>query len=913
MKPIKLTMSAFGPYAGCTVLELDKLGQSGLYLITGDTGAGKTTIFDAITFALYGEPSGQTRDAGMLRSKYADAATPTFVEMTFRYRGADYTVRRNPEYARPKARGTGVTVQKADAELRFSDGRPPITKSKDVTSAITGLIGLDRAQFAQIAMIAQGDFLKLLLAKTEERSKIFRDIFHTQTYLEFQQQTKQDAANLRVQFDRQRAELRSIAEGVMTDGAETADFLTLAPVDLEQAITRQASRDEQALAPVQAQLTQLSQALSACDGQLGAAEAAEKARAELARLAQTLTQLTAQLAPLEQANAKALARAPEIENLTVQLGLIQQSLPRYAELDRQMRTLQALTASVLADQAALESKNGKQRQYEEKLAAGQQELAALQDAGAQLARLEGAQTQLTAQMEALDRLSALAQCADAAQQAFSGAQQAYITVSRRSDALRRDTQQQERLFLDAQAGLLACGLAEGAPCPVCGAAHHPALAPLPETAPTREQLEQQKKRLQAAEEETSRCSALAGEKKGAADAAQTHLAAAAQQTLGGKEELTQCLAARRAALQTQQMALTADLEKARTAQARRAQLDSGIELLRKRCEELLAQRQALSAHICAGTAEQTARTDELKRGRAALAYPDLAAAQKMAATLQAQKAALAQQAQQAAAALTACREKISQCQSAQTALRGQLDGTAQPDTAALLLQKQQLTAQKQALGEQQTTLSVRLAANRRALARISETGTALQQTEQHLVWMRALSATVNGALEGKDKVTLETYIQMHYLDRILVRANTRLMRMTAGQYELKRCAAPADLRSQSGLELAVVDHYNGSERSVRTLSGGESFLASLSLALGLSDEIQSNAGGIQLDAMFVDEGFGSLDEQTLELAMDALMGLSGSGRLVGVISHVAELKSRIDRQIVVRKQRAGGSRAEIVL
>ena len=201
MRPIKLTISAFGPYAKETEIILDELGERGLYLITGDTGAGKTTIFDAIAFALYGEASGNEREPGMLRSKYADPKTPTFIELDFLYQGQIYHIRRNPEYMRPKDRGEGMTLQRADAILEFPDDRLPVTKAKEVTKAVTELIGLDRGQFTQIAMLAQGDFMKLLFSKTEERSKIFREIFHTRPYLAFQEKMNNASSKMQEQYE----------------------------------------------------------------------------------------------------------------------------------------------------------------------------------------------------------------------------------------------------------------------------------------------------------------------------------------------------------------------------------------------------------------------------------------------------------------------------------------------------------------------------------------------------------------------------------------------------------------------------------------------------------------------------------------------------------------------------------------
>ena len=213
MRPLKLTISAFGPYAGRTEIPLEQLGDRGLYLITGDTGAGKTTLFDAIAFALYGEPSGASREPSMLRSKYADPGTPTFVEMEFLCRDQRYTVRRNPEYQRPRGRGEGFTVQKADASLTFPDGRPPVTKSRDVTQAIRDLIGLDRNQFCQIAMIAQGDFQRLLLAKTEDRSKIFRELFSTRLYQVFEDRVRAETAALKQQAQEARRSVEQYLRG----------------------------------------------------------------------------------------------------------------------------------------------------------------------------------------------------------------------------------------------------------------------------------------------------------------------------------------------------------------------------------------------------------------------------------------------------------------------------------------------------------------------------------------------------------------------------------------------------------------------------------------------------------------------------------------------------------------------------
>ena len=214
MRPLKLTLSAFGPYAAETVLDLAQLGRGGLYLVTGDTGAGKTTLFDAITYALYDHSSGGVREGAMLRSKYAEPGTPTFVELEFEVRGQRCTVRRNPEYLRPKARGEGFTTEKADACLTYADGRPPVTRAKDVTAAVVDIIGLDYNQFSQIAMIAQGQFTRLLNASTEERSKIFRKLFRTQPYQRLQERLQAENAALTRQREEQSVRIGQLLSGL---------------------------------------------------------------------------------------------------------------------------------------------------------------------------------------------------------------------------------------------------------------------------------------------------------------------------------------------------------------------------------------------------------------------------------------------------------------------------------------------------------------------------------------------------------------------------------------------------------------------------------------------------------------------------------------------------------------------------
>ena len=293
MRPLKLTLSAFGPYAGRVDLDLARLGEQGLYLITGDTGAGKTTLFDAITYALYGEPSGENRDPSMFRSKYAQPDTPTWVELTFSYGGKTYVVRRNPEYERPAKKGGGTTLQRADAELTLPDGGL-VTKAREVNRAIVEIIGLDRSQFAQIAMIAQGDFLKLLLADTRSRQEIFREIFKTRYYMVFQERMKGEAGALQRDCEAARASVQQYIGGVVcregdpllprVQRARAGELPFQETVALIEALI---GGDREEETRQQALLDRLDGALKETSALLGRAEEAQKTREKLGDLAKT--------------------------------------------------------------------------------------------------------------------------------------------------------------------------------------------------------------------------------------------------------------------------------------------------------------------------------------------------------------------------------------------------------------------------------------------------------------------------------------------------------------------------------------------------------------------------------------------------------------------------------------------------
>lgn len=1443
MKPLKLVISAFGPYAEKTEIDFGVFGGQGLYLITGDTGAGKTTIFDAIAFALYGEASGDVRRADMFRSKYAADETPTYVEFTFEYRGRSYTVKRNPEYQRPRSRGTGFTLQKADACLTCSDGRSPVTKSKDVTKAVTELTGLDRKQFTQIAMIAQGDFQKLLLAGTEERGDIFRQIFNTGLYQKVQEQLKAAAKEQWIKYDDLRKSISQYMDGIVCGEGETANSelqYKLAELKKEKfegrvgeglALLEELCREDKGiLTETEREMENLDRKIEEENRLLGniqhireqrkALEAGcrqqEELREELSQVKETYEnakEQSSQCPRLEEEIREGRSRLELFDRLTEEregyrkaLEETEEEEKHRAEADREREHTESLLErerqrqKVLAgtgeekerlenrksrvlqnrlflsqQKESLDREETKQKEMEERIAGSRraeeklseeirqlreqrdrlenrEELlsaaegfrkrlkerrTALDGAGNELEEAEKetrkARTALTALLSRAEELQqesrkhsrereklkaageTEASCSHRAaeaerrmnafleqsgsleetQKAFvlreescrrlrekvlaaqgsltklrqrreelgnadtlilslrqsrkdqedraglldvltvrkaeleeterklRTAGQEYERADQEKQELRLLYQRMERQFLNAQAGLLARTLKEGEACPVCGAVHHPLPARVPDTVPEKEELEEKKKLLSQAERKAERLSAdaghyierLAGQKEAFRELAEK---------LFGRDEngndMMPALIGERAGeeaarLEQESEKLERDLNAALEDQKRKAELEEQIKITENECNALDLQYQAevqerntvrgqleekknqlerfcreaepgfsfaedwtengkcISERLQESLSESRRRLQEAREDRARLELleeqvlreeeerrrleGEITECKERAASWTGKRDTAgrqlvreirrAEETEKEAQAWTgqekkqeedgimeeiqsapaeddfpawagACKEKLacldllcrrteertaelkkelalrkeleelcrrkeeesqdlrqsaaetekllegsrSRCleKARQTAdtlkglseflpsglpgdtgsvqackeaacavcsvLEKELEGleeasavnnrlleekllleqripeqetrvrklleeirkleiglagrktennarkeridslvcqlgpvekeeaeervnmlvrkkteleTAfaaaeqnyreclsrneklaavietlkeqlsragedrQPGEEEVLARRERWQQDKKELGRKRDRKNADLSRNQNILDRVRVQQYDISEAEKKYVWMRGLSDTANGQLGGKQKIELETYIQMTYFDRILGKANVRLLEMTGQQYELEREADGDNKREKMGLELRIVDHGNGTRRSIKTLSGGESFLASLSLALGLADEIQSYAGGIQMDSLFVDEGFGSLDEDALEQAMKALMKLTEGKRLVGIISHVSELKEKIDKKIIVTKVR----------
>ncbi|MCI7759873.1 MAG: SMC family ATPase [[Eubacterium] saphenum] len=921
MRPIKLTLSAFGPYAQKTVLELDKLGTRGLYLITGDTGAGKTTIFDAITYALYGEASGENREPSMFRSKYADIDKPTEVELVFSYSDKIYTVRRNPEYERQKSRGEGTKTQKAEAELHLPDGSV-ITKQREVNEKIREIMGIDRKQFLQIAMIAQGDFLNLLLAPTEERIKIFRQIFKTDFYQDLQENLKNEAKKLsdrRLELERG---IRQYVDGIAADenGELCEEILKaksglLTVSDTIELLEKLNASDNSCREELNGRICEFENQLEAVNENIGKIEHLEKAKELLEITKRELSDEEKRFESLKNACEIAKSKAPEIDRISAEKAKAENELSRYDAVERLATEIERSKKTLCEKQNRLCENERLHKNNEESLAKIKDELKTLSDAGEQKQRLIGEKDKAEDRKTRLKELADLLEERSRRQNRLEKMREEYLKSSARSRSLTEIYEAQNKAFLDEQAGIIAENLEAGKACPVCGSLEHPCPAKKSENAPTEAQLKRAKLDAESAQKDAQSKSEACASEKSAIDALHQNLK---KQIKSLWENVSLDNAAVAIDSETERLKdelfrLNSAIAKENERIARKTSLEKELPEKERTQSELKSSIEAVNIDISGLRSAIETKTAQLENDRKTLSFDSRKSAEEHVAELGKSIARMKNELEKAQADFNASDRKIAEYKAKIKGLEPQISEVNELDKTAETEKRERISEEKKIAENRLNKINARLSVNENALHGILSKSGNLDALEKRCSWVEALSDTANGTVKGKEKIKLETYIQMTYFERIIARANTRLMVMTGGQYELKRCVEVENKRSQSGLELGVIDHYNGSERSVKSLSGGESFKASLALALGLSDEIQSSAGGVRLDTMFVDEGFGTLSDISLDQVMEALSGLVDGNRLVGIISHVDYLKQRIDKQIVITKAKSGGSKAEIVV
>ena len=949
MRPIKLTVSAFGPYSGKVEFDLDRLGERGLYLITGDTGAGKTTIFDAITFALYGSASGDNRESSMLRSKYASEDTPTVVEMRFVCRGEEYRISRSPEYEKKKKDG-GVVVKKATAELEYPTGKI-ITKLRDVNQGVEEIIGLGKDQFSQISMIAQGEFLKFLFAPTSERKKIFQRIFRTQGFWQLQESLKIESARLGREYDDAAKSIRQYAAGIAFDRglyegnllsenaeeendsseidtieervnlAKEGELSSAETLALLEKIIALAEAEDERFSTEEKKKNDDLEAISADIAKAEAREAAEKSviayKAELEQEKRALAELKS-----EQKNAE--KKRPLGENIRREIAAIEAEKTSYHQLDEKVESNKNLNDEINELSGILEEKTVKKESVVCKNAEYNAEKEKIQNVDQELLATENEVKSLEQRGKKLDGAKiASNEILDLTKTLFEE-QEKYLAFAKDLDAKEEKYRTSLRLYLDGQAGILAENLADGTPCPVCGSTHHPSKAKPHENATTKAVLDEIKDSLEKTRADAMEASESAAKICASKEEKYKALLADLSELFPDKTELNSEKNSDEKTLKLIASAIETEVEKndkkIRTlrlvAEAQKeliSRRDELVKIIRENEDEVAKlDREILEKTKILATKKGAFETagEQIEKLRASLKFSSKNEANIHITEMQNKIAEIELNINATRDAVADKKSRIESLKSAISEAEKILKTPAPKDknlADVLVALRDELSH----INQQRRLLAAELSANKFANEEIKKKQKEISAIEEKWRIVKPLSDTANGTLSGKEKIMLETYVQMTYFERIVARANLRLLVMSGGQYELKVRREAENLRSQSGLELDVIDHYNGTERSVKSLSGGESFKAALSLALGLSEEIQSASGGIRLDTMFVDEGFGSLDGESLDQAIRALKEAACGNRLVGIISHVSELSERIEKKILVKKDIAGGSTVKI--
>lgn len=875
MKPIQLVLSAFGPYVKRTVIDFSALGEEGLFLIAGDTGAGKTTIFDAISFALYGEASGgkEKRKSKSFHSDYVSDQTETYVELTFRHRGETWWIRRNLEYQRPaKKKKDGMettTRQAADAQMRNEDTGEEILRMDDVNRRVRELLGLTQDQFTQTVMIAQGDFLKILTASSDERKKLFRDLFHTNLYVDLQSRLQEKN---RACADEQKALEQVIlsAEGKIDPEAEFAEREILlsycGQIQHTDALCALLAR---LIAQEKAAQEQAKKEKKEAADQIGALIAAvtegERVNRDFADWESKKARLAALTAGQGEIDARrtALAAARRAQQLETDEALMRRTR---RDMDAQRAALSEAQAALEQAEKALPEAETRMKEAESRggeihalLAQAKQ----MEDCLPVLGEVERLKAALDTQTRELQRLT---EDSSRAQAAYTAAQNSYYL---------------------SQAGLLARELKAGQPCPVCGSTAHPCPAQITPETVTRQALEQAAKRRETAEKAQSDAATRLAANRAALDEREDRLRALKI----GADETRQRLAARIDAAHRAAADRQREIDEARSAHQaldkRKTAAQSAVDAAQKQLaaleEDLRAQTEAFEQKRTAHGFEDEASYRLAKRTNAEIERLD-----REIRNFDEQKRTLAAQSRE---------------------LEEKLSGRQKTDLTALQ-NRRAAALDRQAKAENAEKAMVRkLTLHESADQEIRQANAAIQKKRGKWQIIQELYTCCAGIAAGnpRAKLTFEAYVQQYYFRFVVAAANKRLTRLTDGMFTLRVMREAANRVSQSGLDLEVLDRSTGQARDVSTLSGGESFLASLALALGLSDAVQSQSGQIRMDAMFIDEGFGSLDENALRSSIDVLLELADGKRLIGIISHVQELEERIDKQIVVTKTPNGST------
>ncbi len=873
MKPVELRISGWGPYKELQTIDFTRMEERGLFLITGATGAGKTTIFDAIMYALYGCMSGEVREKGSVRSDFAKPDTPTFVELSMTHKGESYHIYRNPEYLRPRKRkgadGKELTKEKEKAILTLPDGSS-VEGSSEVTRKIEELLCLDYRQFKQISMIAQGEFTKLLTASSQEKTKIFRQIFDTGLYERIAQLLKERSSAIYKEVSGYRHKMDEDVElyHPLEESAEA--FATLVQgeaYDYEAVLAflkeekKRIGKDEK---EVLAQYQKLEERTLVLNGKLVEAQKAAELQKSLERETERKQLLDHRKEEMQQkeillwkADWAGEIRQQELlcEESAKQIDKIKQQIRHLQEetglREQQILTLQKLPEYQVDFEAACELK--------EKLSEQEQE----SEHNIELCK------QLEAQLKQL--------------------QEVYLKLEQEELLARQTYEETERRYRHNLAGILSAELEENRPCPVCGSLHHPAPAAVAEEHLTKEKVDQAKKAWLQKQEKTMRQHGETMAARGKAEQAREK---------GG--ELLKTIGQ----LQEQKEQFPGEIKELLSKYTRKSFEGELNRLLQLRVECAEKQEQILTLQEELQQVQELFREREEERDILLTKYGFASGEEYQGCLLSKEQIEAGKRELQDYEKNCRANEELLQH------LKEQVQELVLADPVKLKEELQEALEEKRAVQQSLSKKQESRNLTERTYSSLKTKLAGLRETMERYSLVKGLDDLANG--NNKKRLVFEQYVLISCFEEILYAANLRLQTMSAGRYELRRVRGIVDARSKDNLEMEVLDYYTGKYRSVKTLSGGESFKVSLSLALGMSDVIQAQSGGIRVETMFIDEGFGTLDGESLDQACLVLQGLTESNRLIGLISHVPELSEKIPDQIRIHKTNTG-SYAEVVI
>lgn len=869
MKPLYLTVSAFGPFAERTEIDFGKIGGSGIYLITGDTGSGKTTIFDAVSFALYGEASGgrELRAGRSFRSDYAPTDAKTYVILEFEQHGNRYIAERAPSYMRKAKVGSGMTENMAYAQLTDVQSGQVWTRIDEVDAKIKEIIGLDRKQFAQTVMIAQGDFRRILNAKSDERKQIFQKLFNTSKYEQFQVRLREMNSDCTKRME-------SLNDRILMEIARTK-IVQDSPNFLE--------KEEYSWENAGEFLEKLAE-YNRLNGEL------------LSGLVEKHAQLSEQSEALVKRTAEAEEMNRKIAQLEEKSALLDQRKKRSEEFSEKENRLESakkaaevlVTETLLADKikslAAKQEKCGKVtvlvKNQDEALKNARDELEKAEKSSEKLADMRAAAVRLQELLPIFDTLERL-------KLEYSADLKNLLKLKASAENAENAYKSTLDRYILGQAGILAQNLEDGCPCPVCGAQDHPNPAKLTAEIPTQQELSACEKKANRSRDDYAEFGKKVAALKTRIDEAERD-----ERIKGSTKAKTEGeLSALRRDITAVEKQLAAARERLASATAQHSALQAELEAIKSDISTLEAETAALREEFSAALKKNDFADEEEYRA-SRMESVRLRALERE---------------------ITEYRSETKLFEAAVAELEKSVGGRERVDAAALMREKAELAAETAALNSRRIELEKAIDINRSAAAELEKLLKQQKSVRTRWAEISDLYKTVSGQQSGgKAKFSFEAYVQQYYFRQMTASANERLKILTDGNFVLKCKEKAKNLRQQTGLDLDVLDRNTGQWRDVSTLSGGESFMASIALALGLADVVQESSGGIRLDSMFIDEGFGTLDEHSLRQAVALLDRLADGKRLIGIISHVGELNNRIDKKIVVTKTPAG-SKAEVVV